>query len=85
MSIRIYTEKAFEDELSPKAFPVQVITGMVGSGIHAEKEFFVVFCLFHQIAYDIHRLHRGHFCDMITQHPHTVERHLVVKEVVASC
>ena len=53
--------------------------------IHGEQELLVVSCLYQTVAHGVHCLYRVHLADEVSQYPHSLERCLVVEQVVASC
>ena len=52
--------------------------------IHGEQELVVVASMLHALVDGVHRLHRIHVGNILTQNPHTVEGGLVLQQVVAT-
>ena len=52
--------------------------------VHADEELFVVLRAFDLFHHEVHGFHWRHVGDMVTQHPHAVERGLVLQQVVAT-
>ena len=52
--------------------------------IHGEQELVVAAGMFHALVDGVHRLHRIHVGNVLTQNPHTVESGLVLQQVVAT-
>ena len=52
--------------------------------IHGEQELVVVAGMLHALVDGVHRLHRIHVGNILTQNPHTVEGGLVLQQVVAT-
>ena len=52
--------------------------------IHGEQELVVAAGMLHALVDGVHRLHRIHVGNILTQNPHTVEGSLVEQQVVAA-
>ena len=52
--------------------------------IHGEQELVVAAGMLHALVDGVHRLHRIHVGNILTQNPHTVEGGLVLQQVVAT-